>query len=125
MPRDFKSFLKGLRLHAGYGLRQFAELIGEHPSNYSGVESGQRSPPRTVEKLRRIADALALKEGSSDWDTFFILARENTGLPPDMEHLLERPMIPVLLRTVDELRLTDDELKKFIDDLRRKKAKER
>jgi len=101
MARDFKRLLKSYRLRAQYGLRQFAELIGEPPSNYAGVESGKRPSWRSLEKLRRVADALALEEGSRDWDAFFIAAREHGTLPPDMEHLLERPMIPVLLRTVD------------------------
>lgn len=132
MAREFKELLKAFRLRAGYGLRRFAELVGESPSNYAGVESGGRSPWRVAEKLRRVAEALTLREGTEDWDAFFISAKGNAGLPPDMEHLLERPMIPVLLRTVDDMQLTDDELRRFIQDglfqkaidkLRQRKAK--
>ena len=42
---------------------------------------------------------------------------EKPWVPPGMEHLLERPMIPVLLRTVDELRLSEDDLRKLVDEL--------
>ncbi len=90
MP-EFKDILKAFRLRASFGLREFAERIGEHPSNYAGVESGQRKPPQTKEKLRRIADELALEEGTQDWDAFFIAAGRNSALPPNMEHLLDAP----------------------------------
>lgn len=115
MGADFKSLLKAFRLRAGIGLRRFAELIGESPSNYAGVESGQRGPWRPPEKLRRVAEGLGLREGSADWDAFFIAAKGYVGLPPDVEHMLERPMIPALLRTVDDMKLSDQELRAFIE----------
>ena len=119
MP-EFKDILKAFRLRAGFGLREFAERIGEHPSNYAGMESGQRKAPQAQRKLRRMADELALEEGGRDWDAFFIAAGRNSTLPPNMEHLLERPMIPLLLRTVDELQLSEDELRKLVEHLRKK-----
>ena len=121
MALDFKSLLKLYRLRANYGLRQFAEMVGESPPNYASVESGRREPWRSAEKLRKVATMLALREGTPDWDTFFIAARKSRALPPGMEHLLERPMIPVLLRTVDELRLSEDDLRALVDDLYEKR----
>ncbi len=120
MPVDFKALLKAYRLRAGYGLRQFAEMIGEAPSNYAGVESGDRKPWRSAEKLRTVAAGLHLPEGSSDWDAFFMAARGNRELPPDMSAVLERPMVPVLLRTVNEYRLTDDDLRQLDAYIKRK-----
>ena len=117
MALDFKSLIKFHRIRAGYGLRQFAELVGESPPNYAAVESGRREPWRNQDKLKSIAKALALREGTQEWDTFFIAAAKSRALPPGMEHLLERPMIPVLLRTVDELRLSEDDLRKLVDEL--------
>lgn len=123
MPIEFKALLKSFRLRAGFGLRQFAELVGESASNYAGVESGLRSPWRPIEKLHRVANTLGLEPGSSDWDAFFLAARENRALPPDVEHILERPLIPVLLRTVDQLHLGDDALRKLIADIQKKYGK--
>lgn len=125
MPVDFKSFLKALRLRAGYGLREFAEMIGDAPPNYAGVESGDRKPWRDPEKLRRVAEALGLEEGSPDWDTLFVSARRKGSLPPDMEQLLDRPMIPLLLRTVDELQLSDGDLRRLVEKLRKSHKKEK
>jgi hypothetical protein len=94
-------------------------MVNESPSNYHGVESGRRSPWGTVEKLRAVADALALEEGSLEWDAFFVSARKN--VPPNMEHLLEKPGVLAMLRTVDELRLTDSELRDAIQFLRERR----
>lgn len=116
MGAEFKALLKAFRLRAGFGLRRFAELIGESPSNYAGVESGLRGPWRTQEKLRRVADGLGLREGTADWDAFFIAAKGYVGLPPDVEHMLERPMIPMLLRTVNDMALSEEELRRFIEE---------
>lgn len=114
MPRDFKTLLKSYRLRAGFGLRRFAELIGEQPGNYAGVESGQRKPWRSEDKLRQVANALGLEIGSTDWDAFFIAAGQSKTLAPDLQPLLDRPWVPVLLRTVNDLRLTDDELRDLV-----------
>lgn len=112
---EFKVLLKTYRLRARYGLRQFAELLGEIPSNYAAMESGRRGPWQTQEKLRRVADLLGLEEGSRDWDTFFLSAGRNGGMPPDIEPMLEEPMIPVLLRTVKNKRLTEDDLRRLVE----------
>jgi len=120
MERNFAKLLKALRLRAGYGLREFAEVVGEAPSNYVGRESGKLGPWQSQAKLQKIANALALRPGTEDWDAFFIAAGKNTTLPPDLESQLERKMIPVLLRTV--ARLSDEELLKVVDDLRKQKG---
>ena len=118
MPREFNTLLRKLRLNRGYGLREFAEMVNESPSNYHGVESGRRPPWRTLEKLRLVADVLALEEGTAEWDAFFVSARNN--VPPNMEHLLERPGVLAMLRTVDELRLTEKDLRAAIKYLKEK-----
>src|SRR4051812_15494899 len=104
MAREFNKLLKAFRLRAGYGLREFAELIGESPSNYVGRESGVLTPWRQEDKLRKVADHLALREGTEDWDAFFIAAgRDYVSLPPDLKKQTERPYYPQLMRTVEKL----------------------
>jgi len=119
MPKQFKDILRAFRFRAGKGLREFAELIGDAPSNYASIESGKRSPWRNMEKLRKVADALGIEEGSADWDAFFVAAQKNLALPPDVAHLAERKMVPVLLRTVDDLRLSEEQLSQLVDYLRK------
>jgi transcriptional regulator with XRE-family HTH domain len=119
MPTDFKTLLKQLRLQAGYGLREFAELVGTAASNYAGVESGDRNPWRSEEMLRKVADCLGLEEGSRQWDTFFTAAHDWRSLPPDFSRILEKPEVLVLLRTVDEKRLDEDELRRVVKYIRK------
>lgn len=121
MERNFAKLLKALRLKAGYGLREFAELIGESPSNYVGRETEKQGPWRSPDKLRRVAVALNLREGSEEWDAFYIAAGQDiVCLPPGLERQIERPFFPALLRTVE--RLSEDELRDFVNDLRVKKG---
>lgn len=123
MGTNFAALLKSYRLRASYGLRQFAEMVGDSSANYANREAGKRGPWKDNQKLRLVAETLGLREGSQDWNAFFIAARGPGVLPPDTEHLLSRPMIPVLLRTVDELKLSEEDLRELIDSLKREKGK--
>lgn len=118
---DFGQLLRNWRLEAGYGLRQFAKLVGELPSNLSAVETGARAPWRAMEKLRKVAGALAVDEGSDKWDRFFLAARREDTLPPDIDRLLQRQLNVSLLRTVDEMQLSDEELTALVENLRSKR----
>ncbi len=122
MPAKFSDLLKSYRLRAGYGLRQFAELIGDASGNYAHRESGKRGAWTDAEKLRSVASALGLRDGSVDWYAFFTAALGPGRLPPDIEHMTDKPAIPMLMRTIDELQLTDDELLKLVEDLRKSKG---
>lgn len=116
MARQFNKLLKAFRLKAGYGLREFADLIGESPSNYVGRETGKLGPWRQPEKLRHVANHLALREGTDDWDLFFIAAGQGkVVLLPEIQEQMSRPFFPALLRTVRKL--SDDELRQFVNDL--------
>jgi len=120
MPTDFNVLLKSFRLRVGYGLREFAELIGDAPSNYAGVESGARSPWRSEEKLRKVAAHLLLKEHGPDWRAFFDAARADGTLPSDMQDFFEQPLAMTLMRTVNERHLNEQELRAVIEYIRRK-----
>ena len=120
--QDFGQLLRTWRLEAGYGLRQFAKVVGELPSNLSAIENGARAPWRNMEKLRGVAGALALDEGSENWDRFFIAARREDALPPDIDRLLQRQLNVALLRTVDEMQLSDEELAALVEGLRKQRV---
>src|SRR4051812_15569440 len=97
----FGNLLRAFRLRSNFGLREFAQLISESPSNLSAMEKGRRSPWRTLEKLRSVAEALSLQGASRDWDQFFLTARIRDSLPNDLEALLGRELNLALLRTVE------------------------
>ncbi len=117
MAAVFGSTLKRLRLHAGIGLRRFAEMIDMPPSNLSALEHGRRNPPVDPERLRDIADALALPEGSDEWQEFFDSARRQDELPADVRHVAGRNLVPALLRTIDNRQLGDEEIAQLIAEI--------
>src|SRR3990170_4442183 len=122
----FGEFLRAHRLKAGFGLRAFAEAAGLQPSNLSNIEHGRIAPPQDREVLNRIADLLNLSEESPERTTLFDLAvKGRDRLPADIAAFAARtPGIPVLLRTIENLGLSQEELAqltKYVNRLRQKK----
>ena len=124
MHSQVGELLKTLRLKAGFGLRGFAELVEMKPSNLSAIEHGRRGLPNDSDKLREIADALCLVEGSDEWREFFDAARSPGTLPADIVHLADRKLVPALLRTIDNRNLTDDQIEILIANLQSGKGAE-
>ena len=118
MKIRFGQTLKRLRLESGFGLRAFAELIDMPPSNLSALEHGRRAAPAEPERLREVAEALGLREGSIEWDEFFDAARKSGELPADVRHLAGRALVPALLRTIDNRKLSDDEIADLIEEVK-------
>src|SRR2546422_42370 len=117
MHNEFGILLKELRLQVGFGLRKFAQIIGMPASNLCDIEHGRRNPPSEPEKLREIAEALGLVEGSPGWEQFFNAARRPDGLPPDVSHLAGRKLVPALLRTIDNRQLSDEDIAQLIAEI--------
>lgn len=120
MSASFGKVLKRLRLQAGVGLRRFAEMVGMEPSNYSAMEHGRRRPPADPEKLREVTEALGLEEGSAEWAEFFDAARKADELPADVRHMARRRLVPVLLRTIENRQLSDQEIAGLIAEIEKR-----
>jgi len=118
----FGPYLKQLRLAAGYGLRRFAALIEMKASNLCDIEHNRRSMPN--EYLEPVAEALGLAQGSKEWEKFFDMARKAEELPADVQRVARRRFIPALLRTIDNVQLSDDDIKKLIDEIQGRKPSE-
>jgi transcriptional regulator with XRE-family HTH domain len=114
MAREvFGAYLKKLRLERDFGLRDFAKRIGMDVGNLSRIERSKVNPPRGAEQLRRIAEVLGLKEGTSEWGRLFDLSREDQPdrLAADVaEYAAEHRFVPLLMRTVANKKLEDKEL---------------
>lgn len=109
----FGEYLRACRLKAGYGLRVFAEAIEMRPSNLSNVEHGRIPPPQDLGTLTQIADALGFPEGSKERERLFDLAvaHKKQRLPADVAAFAARtPGIPLILRTLQNRRLTKKEI---------------
>ncbi len=114
----FGVYLRACRLKASLGLRTFAEAAELKPSNLSAIEHGRQPPPQSHLVLSRIADALGLPKDSSDRRRLFDLAvKHKLGtLPPDVATFAGRtPGVPVLLRTIENRRLSKEELKRLTE----------
>ena len=116
---NFGSYLKELRLKAGFGLRRFASLIEMKASNLCDIEHNRRSMPS--EYLKPAAEALGLVQTSQEWDRFFDLARKADALPADVQHVVRRDFVPALLRTIDNVQLSDDDIKRLVDEIQGRK----
>ena len=128
MKQTFGQFLKTKRLALDLSLREFARRVGMQPSNYCNVEAGVLPPP-PPEGLQRINLALGLKKGTKDFETFHDLAATGRDeIPVDVQQIVkENELIPAMLRTVEYEKVTNEQLRGIIEDLRsgryRKKPK--
>jgi transcriptional regulator with XRE-family HTH domain len=116
--QTFGEYLRACRLKTGMGLRTFAEAAGMKPSNVSAIEYGRQAPPQTEVVLRRMADALGLPLASEERRRLADLAVKHKpgALPPDVAAFAGRtPGIPVLLRTIENKRLSKADLKRLTE----------
>ena len=113
----FGEFIRELRLKAGLTLRHFCQLTGFDPSNWSKVERGLLSPPKSKTVLIEIARALNLTEESEDYKTLFDLAAIGQ-IPADLvssSRVMEE--LPVFFRTIRGEKPTRQELEDLIQAL--------
>jgi hypothetical protein len=89
------------------------------PSNYCNVENGVLPPP-PPDGVERIALALQLQPTSSDYRRLLDLAAEaRQEVPTDIAKMVrENELIPALLRTVENERVSEAKLRGIIEDLR-------
>ncbi|MCB9872543.1 MAG: helix-turn-helix transcriptional regulator [Planctomycetaceae bacterium] len=117
METSFGECLRRLRIRAGFGLREFAGLVGIATSNLSAIEHGRRCPPADSARLRDIANALGLVEGDDDWNLFFDSASRPGDVPADVRKTVQRKLVPVLLRTIENKQLSDSDIERLIQEI--------
>jgi hypothetical protein len=64
---------------------------------------------------------LGLAKGTKEWNKFFDLARKADSLPADVANVARRDFVPALLRTIDNVQLSDEDIKKLIDEIQGRK----
>lgn len=115
---SFGAYLRQKRLEKGFGLRSFARRIGMDASNLSNIERGKINPPRSEHLLSVMAEALGLRRNDPERKEFFDLAVEDIPdrIPADIAgYAAEVRLIPVLLRTIADKRLTEEQIRKLAD----------
>jgi transcriptional regulator with XRE-family HTH domain len=119
MKQTFGQFLKTKRLALDLSLRGFARKVGMQPSNYCNIESDVLPPP-PPEGLERISKVLGLKKGTPDYTKFHDLSAQGRDeIPADVEQFVKgNDLIPAMLRTVEYEKVTKNQLRGIIEDLR-------
>lgn len=124
MGDRFGSYLKKLRLENRIGLRRFAKMVGILPSNLCHIESGRLKPPQGVDFLKKLAKVLNLSENSTKYGKLFDLAAKPGEIPEDVKKYFADTEIvkelPVMARTIKNRKLTREEIKKLIEDIKKR-----
>ena len=101
------------------GLVAAPRCLGMQPSNYCNVESDVLPPPPT-DGLERIGKVLDLKKGTPDYVMFHDLAAKGRDeIPADVERIVKQnELLPAMLRTVEYEKVTKEQLRGIIEDLK-------
>lgn len=114
MAGTFGELLRSHRLTARFGLRQFAKLIDEKPSNLSAIENSRRLPWKQGEMLEKVANVLGLVEGTWPWNEFMGHARIHRPLDERTKELLSNPLVLGLLNTIHDIQPTTAEMESLV-----------
>ena len=117
----FGEFIKRRRVSQGITLREFCRKLNIDASNWSKVERGLLSPPQDEEKLREIAQVLAIPLNSDAWKELRDSASIYAGLIPK-DILSDREIVnalPMFFRTIRSDKPTPEELDALIKILRK------
>ncbi len=117
---EFGKFIKTIRLQNGIIAREAAIRAGILPSNFSKLEHGALRPPSDVERQKKLASAIGVEMGTEPAAQFFDLAgKANKAIPADLAEIIsEDDARPLLLRTIGNKRLTEDEIRQLIEIVR-------
>jgi transcriptional regulator with XRE-family HTH domain len=116
----FGELVKSTRLRHRIIARDAALNAGMLPSNFSKLEHGAFGPPRNAAKQKMLAAAIGLQSGTDEAAQFFDIASKATGeIPIDLADIIsEDEARPLLLRTIDNKRLTEADVKRLIEIVR-------
>ncbi|MCJ7446542.1 MAG: helix-turn-helix domain-containing protein [Bacteroidales bacterium] len=117
MKPSFANFIRDKRIAAGLTLREFCRLIGFDASNWSKIERGIKTPPKSKKVLDEIATVLKIKTGSQGYKELLDLAALST-IPEELIESEILDQLPVFFRTVWGEKPTEEELKTLITKIR-------
>jgi transcriptional regulator with XRE-family HTH domain len=112
--KKFGEYIKELRIKKKITLREFCKRSSLDPSNWSKIERGINSPPKSKEVLGTIAKALDLTINSSEYNQLFDYAIIDF-IPKELtedSNVLEK--LPLFFRTARGEKPTEEELNELI-----------
>lgn len=111
---NFGEFVKNYRIKQKMTLREFCRINKLDPSNWSKIERGILSPPKSRQVLTSIAKSLNMTAGSEDFQTLLDLA----AISQIPAHLVSDQTIldklPIFFRTLRGEKPTRKELEKIL-----------
>ncbi len=111
----FGDYIKILRGNRELSLRKLAKKSGIDVANLSRLERNVTPPPQKQKLLENLIKALGLNEQEKQ-TLLDLSAVENGVYPFDVkEDLKEYPNIPVLLRTINNKKLSEEEIRKLTE----------
>ena len=123
--QQFGEYIEALRKERGRSLRATAVAIGISPQYYSEIEKGRRST-LTAERLDSLKEYLNLsaEESRIMYDKAAEARRyKDVTVPQDFsDYIVERDYAMAALRVAKELNADEDDWRKFVEDLRRRKG---
>lgn len=110
----FGDYIKNIRLDRQITLREFCRKAEVDPSNWSKIERGIASPPKSEEVLLKIAKALNINKKDKE----FVILKDYAAISHIPESLISNSEIleqlPVFFRTVRGETPNEKELKALL-----------
>jgi transcriptional regulator with XRE-family HTH domain len=117
----FGKFIKERRVERGITLREFCKSLETDASNWSKIERGQLTPPKSDKKLKKIAEILGIPVGSDLWITMKDAAAIDKGnIPSDIRS--DKKLVgslPMFFRTIRSEKPAEEDLDKLIQMIRK------
>ena len=118
--KSFGELLTQLREKKDKTLRELARAIGVSAPFLSDVEKGRRSA-LTAERIDKGAEVLQLDQDERN-ALFDKAGKQKNSIPPDLpDYIMEHEFVSAALRTARDLDASEEEWKRFVEDLRRRK----
>ena len=123
--KTFGEYIEMLRREQGRSIRETAFAVGVSPQFYSEIEKGRRSV-LIAERLDKLKTFLNLSEDKAI--AMYNKAAEarkykDVAVPQDFsDYIVERDYTMAALRVAKELNADEEDWRKFVEDLRRRKG---
>jgi transcriptional regulator with XRE-family HTH domain len=115
--QTFGDYLRDLRVHRDISMRSLAKELNMDVGNLSKIENGKMKPPMKEQFIEDISDILKLSKGEKE-KLIDISSHESGEYPRDIKEMLkDHSYIPVLLRTISNKKLSDEEIRKLTEKL--------
>ncbi len=116
----FGEFFKEKRINKGMTLREFCFKYNLDPGNISKLERGLLNPPKSKEKLEKLAFYLGIRKESDDWYEFFDRAAACKGEIPE-EIMKDDEIVkslPLVFRTFRRKRVAREAILSLLERLK-------